>query len=1186
MKKFLILLALSVATCAAQTSTEINPGRIGWPLNPNTNIQAAAIADQKETVTYTGADGTNPLLVDAHASSISASPAINVLLPSTGYKKAFVAANSLDTNGWLALTGNVNGTGCPGLELGPGGSTARNSFIYSCPTGSPNLQFNVNPIFTPALVTDTPALQIKAASSGLNTQPALSITVPSSGGQYALEAFNGTDSQPWAALQGPHTSGMIVTPASLAFGPGGSFAPDTFLSRTSRNQFQVSGELIVAGGQQVTGLLQAFSGFQNIAITVATLPTASTSQNVQFVVNDGTSSSDCTVGGGSHYLLCVSTGTVWMPLGGGGGTWGSITGTLSSQTDLQTALNAKAAIASPTFTGTASAPTVVASTTVTTPSLTLNGGTPLTSQSSANSQVVTCPTGGTSTQYCGADGAWHAAAGGSVTSVTASAPLTSSGGTTPVISASVQGTDSNLLSAGAISGTGAMLCTDANGGATTSGCPSGGGSSGATLVTCGGSNDTSAIQTALNGAGHVALTGSCVLGASSGPLTIKSNTWLDAGTASVTYAPGTWSYAMANTQIAQTVNRSFTDAVTTAGSATITSATAAFTQADVGQSIKCTGALGTLPGLTGYTNISTTDLHTRIAQVVSGTSAVLDDAPGVSINPATCAIIYRDHDIRVSGGKWSFGGAAVSSTQAQEWAFVSVNNLTIDSPWMQADTTGLPSSNGSKFIGVADASGLRIINPTFNSWVTLQDGIDIYGPNRDFLIRGVSGHTGDNAVAVTPFGDGGYWTPPLTQGVVKGGVIEDTSASAGYGVIRLFGPDSGSKMLIDEITINGCHAGSFYQNGFPGGTGDCVQLVNGNMGTIKINGVDGLMVGSSVSVSGTTVATLSANNLSNSYQPFSSGGHLLNISNGAVIDNLEADLKSDGYNYATALSVVGSTINQAKISARMWNLSGAINAPFYFQQDTLGHISLSGDLNYNTSTAPTSGIVAFLGGSFKKLTLNSFYVDHQSGSLASNSLVNLTNWSGTNVTPGDIEMHDVSFTAPATLASPPYLLANNTTTAISPLLSNIRLNYVNGCIYGTTGTASLLNLYATNLSTPTSCTVASVSVPQIYPAVTYTNEAASHNTTTIATVPAGTYQYECFLTTGTTTGTGTVQLEVINPTATAWVAGPTMTLSANAVASYSPTMVLTGSTTLRYQLNYTAGTGGSYTGGCGAVRVQ
>ena len=42
-------------------------------------------------------------------------------------------------------------------------------------------------------------------------------------------------------------------------------------------------------------------------------------------------------------------------------------------------------------------------------------------------------------------------------------------------SKAIQGTDTNILSSGTISGTGASLCTDANGGATTSGCTSGSG---------------------------------------------------------------------------------------------------------------------------------------------------------------------------------------------------------------------------------------------------------------------------------------------------------------------------------------------------------------------------------------------------------------------------------------------------------------------------------------------------------------------------------------------------------------------------------------------------------------------------------------------------------------------------------------------------------------------------------------
>lgn len=47
---------------------------------------------------------------------------------------------------------------------------------------------------------------------------------------------------------------------------------------------------------------------------------------------------------------------------GGGGAWGSITGTLSDQTDLDTALGSKAPLASPAFTGTPTGPTAAAGT--------------------------------------------------------------------------------------------------------------------------------------------------------------------------------------------------------------------------------------------------------------------------------------------------------------------------------------------------------------------------------------------------------------------------------------------------------------------------------------------------------------------------------------------------------------------------------------------------------------------------------------------------------------------------------------------------------------------------------------------------------------------------------------------------------------------------------------------------------
>lgn len=59
-------------------------------------------------------------------------------------------------------------------------------------------------------------------------------------------------------------------------------------------------------------------------------------------------------------------GTIIGPfVAGTAAAWGAITGTLSSQTDLQSALDAKAPVASPTFTGTPAAPTATGGTNTT-----------------------------------------------------------------------------------------------------------------------------------------------------------------------------------------------------------------------------------------------------------------------------------------------------------------------------------------------------------------------------------------------------------------------------------------------------------------------------------------------------------------------------------------------------------------------------------------------------------------------------------------------------------------------------------------------------------------------------------------------------------------------------------------------------------------------------------------------------
>ncbi len=78
---------------------------------------------------------------------------------------------------------------------------------------------------------------------------------------------------------------------------------------------------------------------------------------------------------------------------GGAAVWGAITGTLSDQTDLQNALNLKAPLASPTFTGTPAAPTAAPGTNTTqlatTAFVIANAGTgTVTSVSSANGDLT------------------------------------------------------------------------------------------------------------------------------------------------------------------------------------------------------------------------------------------------------------------------------------------------------------------------------------------------------------------------------------------------------------------------------------------------------------------------------------------------------------------------------------------------------------------------------------------------------------------------------------------------------------------------------------------------------------------------------------------------------------------------------------------------------------------------------
>jgi len=73
--------------------------------------------------------------------------------------------------------------------------------------------------------------------------------------------------------------------------------------------------------------------------------------------NGATSTLNATAPTTGQALTYDGTDLKWSTVGGGSVSWGGISGTISDQTDLNTALGLKAPLASPTFTGTPSLPT-------------------------------------------------------------------------------------------------------------------------------------------------------------------------------------------------------------------------------------------------------------------------------------------------------------------------------------------------------------------------------------------------------------------------------------------------------------------------------------------------------------------------------------------------------------------------------------------------------------------------------------------------------------------------------------------------------------------------------------------------------------------------------------------------------------------------------------------------------------
>lgn len=289
-------------------------------------------------------------------------------------------------------------------------------------------------------------------------------------------------------------------------------------------------------------------------------------------------------------------------------------------------------------------------------------------------------------------------------------------------------------------------------------------------------DDTTAIQAALTAAnaangGRVLIPASTVI---SSALTIYSNTWLElAPNATVIFKSGSTGNMLRNAAV--TAQRSVSDAAITNGTTTLTSATAAFTSADVGRTVVVAGARGVgiplVANITVFTNSTTVTISVAAQATVTG---------------ASCSIYTRDTNIRISGGTWDRGANGSGTfNNLNSLFFRHVDRLTF------ADVR--VTSTAAKFaFGIGDATDVVAERLSFS---TSSDGIHFTGPASKITVRDVRGATGDDSVAFTARDWTGF---DDVVGDISDVLVDGVFSTSSTGLVKLLG---GTSTTLRRITL-------------------------------------------------------------------------------------------------------------------------------------------------------------------------------------------------------------------------------------------------------------------------------------------------------------------------------------------------------------------------------------------------
>ena len=533
------------------------------------------------------------------------------------------------------------------------------------------------------------------------------------------------------------------------------------------------------------------------------------------------------------------------------------------------------------------------------------------------------------------------------------------------------------------------------------------------------------------------------------------NTDIDWGTSIITELDGSNCNMLRNWS-AQHANRTFTDGAITTGTATLTSATANFVSADIGQTVVIPGANVSAAGTAAVT--------ARITAVNSATSVTIDTVAPTTVSGASCSIFYRDKNITVRGGFWDRGYNGWVNNQDPL-----ASNLLYSMNWLHCDVVDIKSMSFSctqrgYMLAFGDITYFSSDDITAMAPNTLAntDGINIHGPARGGRITNTRGTMGDDVVSIhTADGNASLWE---TVGDISDIEVDGVFVTnCQYAAVKIH---AGLGTYLRGVRVN--HLRGTLTAGPAVGLTGAIANSTSNINEIVISDVDIAGPNNKPVIDIKVSSNASSITLRDicSPSPLTGTTCVVNVQNGTSINDLTIDgvvLGSTTSSTTTSApyAIVGvyGTVNNLVVSGvRAYAPGGnGLNTAGVYIGGTTGNVSYLSLRDWRVRSSVTTVSAVHIAGTCPVISMNNMYVT------ANMRLLLSTSTTATSMALTDIYMASAKE------------LANISAAALTITANNVRLaSPVNTAMVLAAGAASVVTLHGGALHNPSN--IAAVSL--------------------------------------------------------------------------------------------------------------